>query len=488
MVLPLGSFFALLIFCEPRKITAIIYNIARLDGFMSLSVVVLAAGKGTRMRSALPKVLHPVAHKPMVQHVIDVAQQLQPSKIHLIYGHGGDVLQQSLMGQALNFVEQAQQLGTGHAVQQVLPQLSNNEKVLILYGDVPLTRLATLKNLLAAGETTDLALLTVTLPDPNGYGRIVRNHKGAVTGIVEQKDASAAQLDITEVNTGMMVVHSASLKRWLARLSNNNAQGEYYLTDIVAMAAHEGVKIATAQPDEISEVEGANNRVQLAALERAYQQRQAEQLMIAGATLMDPARVDVRGSVKVGSDVVIDVNVIFEGQVELADGVVIESNCVLRNCSIGADSRVKSHSVIEGAQLAAGCTVGPFARLRPGAVLEHGAAVGNFVEVKNTRMGPGAKASHLTYLGDAIVGAAANIGAGTITCNYDGANKHLTEIGAGAFIGSNSSLVAPVRIGENATIGAGSTITKPVADGDLAVARGKQTTIQGWQRPVKKDD
>ena len=454
---------------------------------MTLSVVVLAAGKGTRMRSALPKVLHPIAHKPMVQHVIDTAQQLQPSAVHVIYGHGGDVLQQSLKGQALNFVEQAEQLGTGHAVQQVIPHLGSNEKVLILYGDVPLTRLSTLKKLLAAAESTDLALLTVTLPDPTGYGRIVRDQHGAVNSIVEQKDAKPAELVIGEVNTGMMVVHSASLKRWLAQLQNNNVQGEYYLTDIVAMAAAEGVKIATSQPAEVSEVEGANNRIQLAALERAYQLRQAEQLMINGATLMDPARVDVRGQVSVGSDVVIDANVIFEGNVELADGVVIESNCVLRDCKIGATSRVKSHSVIEGAELAAGCSVGPFARLRPGSVLEQGATIGNFVEVKNTRMGPGAKASHLSYLGDAEVGAEANIGAGTITCNYDGANKHLTQIGAGAFIGSNSSLVAPVSIGDNATIGAGSTITKTVATGELAVARGKQISIPGWQRPVKKD-
>jgi bifunctional UDP-N-acetylglucosamine pyrophosphorylase/glucosamine-1-phosphate N-acetyltransferase len=439
------------------------------------------------MRSALPKVLHPIAHKPMVQHVIDTAQQLQPSAVHVIYGHGGDVLQQSLKGQAVNFVEQAEQLGTGHAVQQVIPHLGSNEKVLILYGDVPLTRLSTLKKLLAAAESTDLALLTVTLPDPTGYGRIVRDQHGAVNSIVEQKDAKPAELVIGEVNTGMMVVHSASLKRWLAQLQNNNVQGEYYLTDIVAMAAAEGVKIATSQPAEVSEVEGANNRMQLAALERAYQLRQAEQLMINGATLMDPARVDVRGQVSVGSDVVIDANVIFEGNVELADGVVIESNCVLRDCKIGATSRVKSHSVIEGAELAAGCSVGPFARLRPGSVLEQGATIGNFVEIKNTRMGPGAKASHLSYLGDAEVGAEANIGAGTITCNYDGANKHLTQIGAGAFIGSNSSLVAPVSIGDNATIGAGSTITKTVAASELAVARGKQISIPGWQRPVKKD-
>ena len=454
---------------------------------MTLSVVVLAAGKGTRMRSALPKVLHPIAHKPMVQHVIDTAQQLQPSAVHVIYGHGGEVLQQSLKGQAVNFVEQAEQLGTGHAVQQVIPHLASNEKVLILYGDVPLTQLATLKKLLAAAESTDLALLTVTLSDPTGYGRIVRDQHGAVNRIVEQKDAKPAELVISEVNTGMMVVHSASLKRWLAQLQNNNVQGEYYLTDIVAMAAAEGVKIATSQPADVSEVEGANNRMQLAALERAYQLRQAEQLMISGATLMDPARVDVRGQVSVGSDVVIDANVIFEGNVELADGVVIESNCVLRDCKIGASSRVKSHSVIEGAELAAGCSVGPFARLRLGSVLEQGAAIGNFVEVKNTRMGPGARASHLSYLGDAVVGAEANIGAGTITCNYDGANKHLTQIGAGAFIGSNSSLVAPVIIGDNATIGAGSTITKTVAVGELAVARGKQISIPGWQRPVKKD-
>jgi bifunctional UDP-N-acetylglucosamine pyrophosphorylase/glucosamine-1-phosphate N-acetyltransferase len=453
---------------------------------MSLSVVVLAAGKGTRMRSALPKVLHPVAHKPMVQHVIDTARTLAPAHVHVIYGHGGTVLMDKLGGQQLNFVEQAEQLGTGHAVQQVVPHLGDDETVLILYGDVPLTRSETLQGLLSAAATTDLALLTVTLPDPTGYGRIVRDDSGAVIGIVEQKDANAEQLTITEVNTGMMAVNGAALKRWLGNLSNNNAQGEYYLTDIVAMAADEGVTIATAQPQAISEVEGANNRVQLAGLERAYQARQAEQLMLDGATLMDPARVDVRGDAIIANDVVVDVNVIFEGRVELGEGVVIESNCVLRNCKIGAGSRVKANSVIEEAVLGENCAVGPFARLRPGADLAEGAQVGNFVEVKKTRMGKGSKASHLTYLGDAQIGAGVNIGAGTITCNYDGVNKFVTEIDDGAFIGSNSSLVAPVRVGKNATVGAGSTVTKSVEDEELAVARGKQRNISGWQRPVKK--
>ncbi|RUO76439.1 bifunctional UDP-N-acetylglucosamine diphosphorylase/glucosamine-1-phosphate N-acetyltransferase GlmU [Pseudidiomarina taiwanensis] len=457
---------------------------------MSLQVVVLAAGKGTRMRSALPKVLHPVAHKPMVQHVIDTAQQLEPSQIHVIYGHGGDQLQAALDAQGLQFVEQAEQLGTGHAVQQVVPHLTRNsdERVLILYGDVPLTRVETLKQLLRAGEQADLALLTVKLANPTGYGRIVRNDQGQVVGIVEQKDASAEQLRIQEANTGMMLVQSQALQRWLKALSNDNAQGEYYLTDIVAMAAAEGVSIATAHPHDEIEVEGANNRVQLAALERAFQQRQAEKLMLDGATLMDPARVDVRGNVWIENDVVIDANVIFEGDVELGEGVIIESNCVLRDCKIGKGSRVKSHSVIEGAELAENCSVGPFARLRPGAKLEHGAAIGNFVEMKNSIMGPGAKAGHLTYLGDAHVGAKANVGAGTITCNYDGANKSKTHIGAGAFIGSNSALVAPVHIGDNATVGAGSTITKDVAADELAIGRGKQRNISGWQRPQKNKD
>ncbi|MFC0446278.1 bifunctional UDP-N-acetylglucosamine diphosphorylase/glucosamine-1-phosphate N-acetyltransferase GlmU [Pseudidiomarina halophila] len=453
---------------------------------MALSVVVLAAGKGTRMRSALPKVLHPVAHKPMVQHVIDSARQLDTSAIHVIYGHGAEALLERLSGQQLSFVEQAQQLGTGHAVQQIVPHVNDDEHVLILYGDVPLTRVETLQDLVNAGSRTDLALLTVTLPDPTGYGRILRDAEGKITGIVEQKDATPEQLQVTEANTGMMLVQGKALKRWLGQLSNDNAQGEYYLTDIVAMAAQEGVAIASTQPRDIHEVEGANNRVQLAALERAYQQRQAEQLMMDGATLLDPARIDVRGTVSIANDVVVDVNVIFEGHVELGEGVVIESNCILRNCSIAAGSRIKSHSIVEDAQVAEQCEVGPYARLRPGSVLEQGAKVGNFVEMKKTRLGKGSKANHLTYLGDAIIGEGVNIGAGTITCNYDGVNKFTTEIDDGAFIGSNSSLVAPVRIGKQATVGAGSTISKTVDDHELGIARGKQRNITGWERPQKK--
>lgn len=453
---------------------------------MALSVVVLAAGKGTRMRSALPKVLHPVAHKPMVQHVIDSARQLDTSAIHVIYGHGAEALLERLSGQQLSFVEQAQQLGTGHAVQQIVPDVKDDEHVLILYGDVPLTRVETLQDLVNAGTGTDLALLTVTLPDPTGYGRILRDADGKITGIVEQKDATPEQLQVAEANTGMMLVQGKALKRWLGQLSNDNAQGEYYLTDIVAMAAQEGVAIASTQPRDIHEVEGANNRVQLAALERAYQQRQAEQLMMDGATLLDPARIDVRGTVSIANDVVVDVNVIFEGHVELGEGVIIESNCILRNCSIAAGSRIKSHSIVEEAQVAEHCEVGPYARLRPGSVLEQGAKVGNFVEMKKTRLGKGSKANHLTYLGDAIIGEGVNIGAGTITCNYDGVNKFTTEIDDGAFIGSNSSLVAPVRIGKQATVGAGSTISKSVDDHELGIARGKQRNITGWERPQKK--
>lgn len=453
---------------------------------MALSVVVLAAGKGTRMRSALPKVLHPVAHKAMVQHVIDSARQLDSSAIHVIYGHGAETLLERLDGQQLNFVEQAEQLGTGHAVQQVIPHLSDDEHVLILYGDVPLTRVDTLQALVAAGQNTELALLTVTLPDPTGYGRILRDAEGNITGIVEQKDATPEQLQVNEANTGMMLAQGKALKRWLAALSNDNAQGEYYLTDIVAMAAQEGVQIASTQPQDIHEVEGANNRVQLAALERAYQQRQAEQLMLDGATLLDPARVDVRGTVNIANDVVVDVNVIFEGHVELGEGVIIESNCILRHCSIAAGTRIKSHSIVEDAQVGEHCEVGPYARLRPGSVLEQGAKVGNFVEMKKSKLGKGSKANHLTYLGDAIIGEQVNIGAGTITCNYDGVNKSTTQIDDGAFIGSNSSLVAPVRIGKQATVGAGSTITKDVEDAELGIARGKQRNMTGWQRPQKK--
>lgn len=451
----------------------------------SLNAVILAAGKGTRMRSALPKVLHPIAQKPMVAHVIETAQHLNAHTIQLIYGHGGDALQQHLSDYAVNWVEQREQLGTGHAVQQVVPHVDDNDTVLILYGDVPLIQAQTLEQLLVAKGTSELAVLTVNLPDPTGYGRMVRDQDGRLTGIVEHKDATDAQRLICEVNTGIMAANGKALKRWLQALNNNNAQGEYYLTDIVAMAANEGVLIASSQPGSASDVEGANNRVQLAALERAYQQRQAEALMLAGATLIDPSRVDVRGNVEIENDVVVDVNVVFEGSVYLAEGAVIEPNCVLRDCRIGKGARVKANSVIEGAILGEGAQAGPFARLRPGAELGKGAAVGNFVEMKKSYLGDGAKAGHLAYLGDATIGAGANIGAGTITCNYDGVNKFQTEIGAGAFIGSNSSLVAPVSIGAHATTGAGSVITQAVGDNELGVGRARQRNIQNWKKPQK---
>ena len=453
---------------------------------MKLRVVILAAGKGTRMRSDLPKVLHQVAKKPMVQHVIDCARALNPAAIDLIYGHGGDQLKSQIVGEDLNWVEQAEQLGTGHAVQQVIPFIQDDENVLVLYGDVPLLTAETAQRLLDASADKALGLLTMYLNNPMGYGRIIRDEDELIQGIVEQKDATLDQLRINEVNTGIMVADGAKLKQWLQDLSNDNAQKEYYLTDVVAMAAEQSVQIASAQPDDTGEVEGANNRQQLATLERAYQWRLAEQVMTAGATLIDPARFDCRGSLNVGSDVVIDVNAVFEGEVRLGNGVVVEPNCVIKDAEIGDGTVVRANSHIEGAKIASNCKVGPFARLRPGAELADEAQVGNFVEMKKSRLGKGSKASHLTYLGDTQVGEYANIGAGTITCNYDGVNKSTTEIGDGAFIGSNSSLVAPVKIGKQATVGAGSVITREVANEELAVARGKQRNISGWQRPQKK--
>jgi bifunctional UDP-N-acetylglucosamine pyrophosphorylase/glucosamine-1-phosphate N-acetyltransferase len=453
---------------------------------MKLRVVILAAGKGTRMRSDLPKVLHQVAKKPMVQHVIDCARALNPAAIDLIYGHGGDQLKSQIVGDDLNWVEQAEQLGTGHAVQQVIPFIQDDENVLVLYGDVPLLTAETAQRLLDASADKELGLLTMYLNNPMGYGRIIRDEDELIQGIVEQKDATLDQLRINEVNTGIMVADGAKLKQWLQDLSNDNAQKEYYLTDVVAMAAEQGVQIASAQPDDTGEVEGANNRQQLATLERAYQWRLAEQVMAAGATLIDPARFDCSGSLNVGSDVVIDVNAVFEGEVRLGNGVVVEPNCVIKDAEIGDGTVVRANSHIEGAKVASNCKVGPFARLRPGAELADEAQVGNFVEMKKSRLGKGSKASHLTYLGDTQVGEYANIGAGTITCNYDGVNKSTTEIGDGAFIGSNSSLVAPVKIGKQATVGAGSVITREVANEELAVARGKQRNISGWQRPQKK--
>ncbi|NMP30785.1 bifunctional UDP-N-acetylglucosamine diphosphorylase/glucosamine-1-phosphate N-acetyltransferase GlmU [Thalassotalea sp. M1531] len=452
---------------------------------MSLSVVILAAGKGTRMRSSLPKVLHPVAHKPMVSHVIDAARQVSAENIYLVYGFGGEVLQEQVKGDDLTFVEQKEQLGTGHAVDMASPFLKDDEDVLVLYGDVPLTKVSTLQRLKAAKPVEGMALLTVKLSDPTGYGRIIRK-EGDVVGIVEQKDANEEQLAVNECNTGILLANGGDLKRWLSNLSNDNAQGEYYLTDVIAMAHSEGKQITTAHPDTEIEVEGANNRVQLAALERAYQYRQAEELMIAGASLRDPARIDVRGNLLVGQEVKIDINCIFEGDVELEDEVVIGANCILKNCKIGKGAEIKPNTIIEDAVIGELASAGPFARIRPGSELKRDAHVGNFVEMKKSTLGEGAKAGHLTYLGDADIGSNANIGAGTITCNYDGVNKSKTIIGDGAFIGSNASLVAPVSVGAMATTAAGSVIVKDVNDNELGVARGKQRNISGWQRPTKK--
>lgn len=456
---------------------------------MSLSVVVLAAGKGTRMRSSLPKVLHPVAEKPMVQHVIDAARDVQASNIYVVYGFGGDVLKAKINGDDLTFVEQAEQLGTGHAVDMASPFLKDDENVLVLYGDVPLTKVSTLESLIAAKPDNGMALLTVKLTNPTGYGRIIRETEhNQVVGIIEQKDASAEQLFINECNTGILLANGGDLKRWLSNLSNDNAQGEYYLTDIIAACYGEGKTIATAHPDSEIEVEGANNRVQLAALERAYQLRKAEALMIAGASLRDPSRIDIRGNVNVGQEVEIDVNCIFEGTVSIADHAKIGANCILINCEIGQGAVIKPNSIIEGAKIGELASAGPFARIRPGSELQRNAHIGNFVEMKKSVLGEGSKAGHLTYLGDAEIGKGANIGAGTITCNYDGVNKSKTIIGDGAFIGSNASLVAPVTIGKLATTGAGSTITKSIEDEELAIARNKQRNISGWQRPEKNKE
>lgn len=452
---------------------------------MALNVVILAAGKGTRMRSDLPKVLHPIAHKSMVQHVIDTAHQLGSEAIQLVYGYGADKLKACLGEQTLNWVLQAEQLGTGHAVAQANDNIGDDDTVLVLYGDVPLIQASTLEALLAVRDANGLAILTVNLPDPTGYGRIVRE-AGQVVGIVEQKDANEEQLKINEINTGIMAAPGKQLKAWLGQLSSDNAQGEYYLTDIVAMAHSDGVSITTAQPESAIEVEGANNRVQLAQLERAYQARAAEKLMLEGANLRDPARIDVRGEVSVGMDVMIDVNVVFQGKVTIGNNVTIGAGAILIDCEIGDNAEIKPYSIIENAILGEAASAGPFARLRPGAELKRDAHIGNFVEMKKAVLGEGSKAGHLAYIGDAQVGAGVNIGAGTITCNYDGANKHLTVIEDDVFVGSDTQLVAPVTIGKGATLGAGSTITRDVAADELVITRVKQRHLTGWTRPVKQ--
>ncbi|MDO9624965.1 MAG: bifunctional UDP-N-acetylglucosamine diphosphorylase/glucosamine-1-phosphate N-acetyltransferase GlmU [Pseudomonas sp.] len=452
---------------------------------MSLDIVILAAGQGTRMRSALPKVLHPVAGKSMLGHVIDTARQLKPQGIHVVIGHGAELVRERLAADDLNFVLQSEQLGTGHAVAQALPMLSA-ERVLILYGDVPLIEVETLQRLLLKVSEQQLGLLTVNLNDPTGYGRIVRDDNGVVQAIVEHKDASLEQRLISEGNTGILAVPGTRLGDWLGRLSNSNVQGEYYLTDVIAMAVADGLVVATEQATDEMEVLGANDRIQLSQLERHYQYRAARRLMVQGVTLIDPARFDLRGQVTVGRDVSIDINVILEGQVVIEDGVQIGPNCVIKNSTLRQGAIIKANSHLEGAEVGEGADCGPFARLRPGSLLGAGAHVGNFVELKNATLGEGAKAGHLSYLGDAEIGARTNIGAGTITCNYDGANKFKTVLGEDVFIGSNSALVAPVTLGDRATTGAGSVITGDVPANTLAVGRAKQRNIEGWKRPTKK--
>ena len=451
---------------------------------MTLAVVTLAAGKGSRMKSDLPKVLHTLAGKPLLGHVLEAASALEGAEQHVVIGHGADQVQATFADSGVIWSEQAEQKGTGHAVAQALPAIAEDSLVLVLYGDVPLIRTDTLRALVAAAENS-LALLTVTLQNPSGYGRIVRSGDGEVQAIVEHKDATEEQRLICEVNTGIMALPARLLNKWLPALSADNAQGEYYLTDVIAMAVADGVAVTALHPASETEVEGVNDRLQLASLERVYQQERARDLMTAGVALADPARIDVRGSLRVGRNVSIDVGCVFEGDVILGDDVHVGAYNVIRNSQLGNGVSVESFCHIEDAVVAGSCSLGPYARLRPGAELGEGARVGNFCEVKKSLIGKGSKVNHLTYIGDATIGEGANIGAGTITCNYDGVNKFRTEIGDGAFIGSNSSLVAPVTVGKGATVAAGSTVTKNVGDDELAVARGKQRNITGWKKPGK---
>ncbi len=452
---------------------------------MSLSVVILAAGQGKRMKSDLPKVLQPLAGKPLLGHVLDAARGLQAAATWVVYGHGGEQVLNAFPGAEVGWVLQAEQHGTGHAVAQAMPHVPDDHLVLVLYGDVPLVQLETLARLVAEAGEKSIAILSVMLPDPTGYGRIVRDGAGNVVRIVEHKDANAKERAIHECNTGLMCVPAVRLRQWLAALRNDNAQGEYYLTDVIVAAVRSGLRVNAVIAPTATEVLGVNDKLQLAELEAAYRRQRASELMLAGATLVDPARFDARGPVSVGRDVFIDVNVVFEGSVKLGDRVRIGPNVVIRDAEIGDDTVIHPNCVIERAVVGPRCLVGPYARLRPEARLHEDVHVGNFVEVKKSELGRGAKANHLTYLGDTTVGEKVNVGAGTVTCNYDGVNKWRTEIGAGAFIGSGTMLVAPVRVGAGATIGAGSTITRDTPDGKLTLERSKQITIDGWKRPEK---
>lgn len=452
----------------------------------ALSIVILAAGKGTRMFSSLPKVLHKLAGQPLLAHVISAAGELNPAQTVVVYGYGGDAVREMVGSRDILWVEQSHQLGTGHAVQQALPRLSPDGTTLILYGDVPLIRPSTLSGLVRGALSGKLALLTTTLDDPTGYGRILRNPADLVLGIVEHKDASEAELQIAEVNTGILAAPTNLLHRWLARLTNDNRQKEYYLTDIVAMAVSDGVEVTTAAPAYAWEILGVNSKSQLAELERLYQGNAASKLMQEGVTLADPARIEVRGQLICGRDVSIDVNCVFEGRVNLGDRVTIGPNCVLRDVMVAAGSEVLAFCHIENAEVGENCRIGPYARVRPGTRVQDGVHLGNFVEIKNSSIDKGSKINHLSYVGDTSVGKNVNIGAGTITCNYDGANKHRTVIEDNVFVGSDTQLIAPVVIGKGATIGAGSTITKNAPQGELTLSRSNQLTVSGWKRPQKK--
>jgi len=451
---------------------------------MPVQVVILAAGQGKRMHSNLPKVLHPVAGKALAGHVIDTARSLAPSRLVVVFGHGGEVVRSTLDSADISWALQEPQLGTGHALAQALPVLDNAGQTLVLYGDVPLTKASTLKRLLHAGKD-GLSILTVELADPTGYGRIVRDAAGNVQRIVEEKDASAPERAIREVNTGIMAIPSARLADWLARLSNDNAQGEYYLTDIVALAVAAGVPVRTAHPDGEWEVLGVNSKVQLAELERVHQRNIADQLLVGGVRLADPNRIDVRGELNYGRDVFIDVGCVFEGQVELGDAVEVGPYCVLKNVKVGAGTRIAAFCHFEDAAIGPDGVLGPYARLRPGTELGPEVHIGNFVEVKKSRIAAGSKANHLAYIGDADIGERVNVGAGTITCNYDGANKHKTIIEDDVFIGSDTQLVAPVTVGRGATLGAGTTLTQDAPPDALTLSRARQITIPGWVRPRK---
>jgi bifunctional UDP-N-acetylglucosamine pyrophosphorylase/glucosamine-1-phosphate N-acetyltransferase len=451
-----------------------------------LSIVILAAGQGKRMKSDLPKVLQPLAGEPLLGHVLTTAKKFGAAAIHVVYGHGGDRVKEALKDEPVNWVLQAEQLGTGHAVAQAMPAIPDDHQVLILYGDVPLIRESTLRQLVQQSTAESIGLLTVVLDNPTGYGRIVRDNAGNVVRIVEEKDANTKERAIKEVNTGLIAAPARSLRKWLAALKNDNAQGEYYLTDIIVMAARERLRIGTVVAPTEAEVLGVNDKVQLAQLEAVLRAQRAEALMIQGATLADPTRIDIRGEVTVGRDVFIDVNVVLTGRVVLGDRARIGPNNFLRNCEIGADTEVHPNCVIDKSTIGPRNSIGPFARIRPDSRLHEDVHIGNFVEVKKSEIGAGSKANHLTYLGDATVGKKVNVGAGTVTVNYDGANKWRTEIGDNAFIGSGSMLVAPVKIGANANTGAGSTITSDCPEGKLTLARARQVTIEGWKRPQKK--